>query len=82
MKEKLPATVHFLRKNLRRLRIFSMKGRDDIQRRGIRSLLERTSFDISSVADPFDSRTKTYRKPKKTDRKGLITYRVGQGYYR
>ena len=59
---------------------FSIKGRDDIQRRGIRFLLDRTSSDNSSVVYPFDFRTKTYVKPKKTERKELLIYHVGQGY--
>lgn len=61
---------------------FFTKDRDSIQRRGIRFFLERTSSETSLVTGSSESQAKTYRKPLKTERKGLITSRVGQGYYR
>jgi len=41
-----------------------------------------TSVKIKTKARKDNSRRTTYKKPDKTERKGLVTSRVGQGYYR
>lgn len=60
---------------------FLTPDREGKQRRGIRFHLERTSPLTSPTLSSAPPRP-TYRKPSKTERRGLITSRVGQGYYR
>lgn len=42
----------------------------------------KTSSKISMKGIISDKRKKEYKKPDKTERKGMVTSRVGQGYYR
>ena len=41
-----------------------------------------TSNTISKSTEVSDNRKSSYRKPSKTERRGLVVSRVGQGYYR
>ncbi len=52
-------------------------------RNGIRFTLERISKDPIPKAPQLDTHPKRpYKKPSTTERQGLVTSRVGQGYYR
>mgnify|MGYP003672610612 CR=1 FL=1 len=62
---------------------FESSDRDGNNRRSIRFVLERSqgvSIELNQPA-PKKSRQK-YRKPNRTERSGLVTSRVGQGYFR
>lgn len=41
-----------------------------------------TKSKISRTGSVSDERKRKYKKPEQTERKGLVTSRVGQGYYR
>ena len=41
-----------------------------------------TKFKINRTGSISDERKRKYKKPGQTERKGLVTSRVGQGYYR
>jgi len=53
-------------------------------RKGIQFIFERVGSDIKveSEQKSIGYSSKSYRKPTVTERKGLVTSRVGQGYYR
>jgi 5-methylcytosine-specific restriction enzyme A len=51
-------------------------------RSAIRFILEKNTKESSSESQPRNLATKRFRQPNKTERQGLVTSRVGQGYYR
>ncbi|MDC0299930.1 HNH endonuclease [Verrucomicrobia bacterium] len=61
---------------------FTTADREGNQRRGIRFHLEKISGAISSGKHWHAKPNTSYSRPSKTESRGLITSRVGQGYYR
>jgi 5-methylcytosine-specific restriction enzyme A len=56
---------------------------DGKTRKGIRFTLVGANVNARSIGISIDKRAKNkYKKPNKTERLGLVTSRVGQGYYR
>ncbi|MDB4759157.1 HNH endonuclease [Akkermansiaceae bacterium] len=60
---------------------FFTQDRDGAIRTGIRFRLERVSDQTFGGSSSTDSKP-NHKKPTKTERMGLVTSRVGQGYYR
>jgi 5-methylcytosine-specific restriction protein A len=68
---------------------FQTKDADDKNRRAVRFILERVNIDETSagtestiVTPAVKPKPSFQTKPTTTERKGLVTSRVGQGYYR
>ena len=62
---------------------FEAPDKDNLSRRAIRFVLEKSvgsSSVTSQTTSPLPS--SRHKKPTKTERKGLVTSRVGQGWYR
>ncbi len=60
---------------------FDTHDRNDKNRRAVRFIFERVGEEAHRAVEQTVSRT-PYKKPDTTSRKGLVTTRVGQGYYR
>ena len=62
---------------------FETPDKDNISRRAIRFVLEKAVGGSSETPQATSSQPSSrYKKPTKTERKGLVTSRVGQGWYR
>jgi hypothetical protein len=62
---------------------FEAPDKDNMSRRAIRFVLETTDkSDVRTPETTRPSRKRRYKLPTKTERKGLVTSRVGQGEYR
>jgi hypothetical protein len=62
---------------------FETPDKDNISRRAIRFVLEKAVGESSETSQSTSSQPSSrHKKPTKTERKGLVTSRVGQGCYR
>ena len=62
---------------------FEAPDKDNLSRRAIRFVLEKAVGSSSKTSQSTSSQPSSrHKKPTKTERKGLVTSRVGQGWYR